>query len=273
MDTISTQKSSHMFAIYMARLVGRVLIFLCVFYLYLMHRDLLRSIVTQDFFHGFSPLHIVWGIMMAGMILHLLPRVRITMGEIKSRSETYRSPKEGYRREELLEYVQGMNLRAWKVLLIWLCFNAIFGLLFLARVIGVEELLMLTLFYYTSDTICMMLFCPFQKYIMGNRCCISCRIFDWGHMMMFTPMLFIPSFFSWSLLFMSLVVTIRWEIIYAAHPERFWRGSNEAIRCENCTDRFCKIKKPVVSGVDRVASSMPRPAKKIAARADELDEH
>ena len=268
-----TPKKGHMFVVYMARLFGRVAVLLCVIYLYIFHRHLLREIVTADFFPGFSPLHIVWAIMMTGMILHLLPRVRLSMSEMKSKPWTYEEPEGGYDRKELLEYVQAMNIRAWQVLLLWACFNAIFGILYLLDVIGVEELLVLTLFYYTSDLICMMLFCPFQKYIMGNRCCISCRIFDWGHLMMFTPMLFIVSFFSWSLFFMSVVVALRWEIIYASHPERFWRGAHAAIRCENCTDKMCTIKKPVVSGIDRVASAMPRPANKVAASAEELDEH
>lgn len=262
-----------MFYVYMARLCGRVTIFLIVLYLYLMHRELLKSIMTLDFFRGFSPLHILWGILMTGMILHLLPKARLTMGVLKSRPHAYRAPSEGYDRGSLLEYVQAMNIRAWKVMLLWASFNAVFGILYLAGVIGVEDLLMLTLFFFTCDTICMMLFCPFQKYIMGNRCCISCRIFDWGHLMMYTPMLFIRSFFSWSLFFLSVVVALRWEITYAAHPERFWRGSNLSIRCENCTDRMCRIKKPLVSGIDRVASAIPGPAKKVASSAEELDRH
>ncbi len=267
------EKKGRMFIIYMVRLCCRAAIFLCVLYLYIMDRHLLTDIMTMDFFHGFSPLHVLWMILMLGMIIHLLPRVRITMSGLKSRPYTYREPKGGYDELSLMKYVQAMNLRAWKVMMIWACFNAIFGILYLCGVIGVAELLMLTLFYFTSDTICMMLFCPFQKYIMGNRCCISCRIFDWGHLMMYTPMLFIVSFFSWSLFFMSVIVALRWEIIYAAHPERFWRGSNEAIRCENCNDKMCKIKKPLVSGIDKVASVMPSPANIVGANAEELDEH
>ncbi len=267
------QKTSHMFIVYMFRLCGRAMIFLTVLFLYFTKRSMLERIMTMDFFRGFSPLHLLWGILMAGMILHLLPKVRITMGGLKSRPSSYRPPEEGYDRKELLEYVQAMNVRAWRVMLLWACGNAVFGILHLAGVIGVEELLLLTLFYFTSDTICMMLFCPFQKYMMGNRCCISCRIFDWGHLMMYTPMLFIRSFFSWSLFFMSVVVALRWEIVYAQHPERFWRGSNLSIRCENCTDRMCKIKKPLGSGLDRIVRTIPGPAGRAAVGADELDKH
>ena len=44
---------------------------------------------------------------------------------------------------------------------------------------------------------------------------------------------------------MSIVVLIRWEITYAMHPYRFWSGSNINLRCENCSDQMCKIKKPL----------------------------
>ena len=265
-------KRHKMFIIYMARLVARCVIFVLVGIMYFTSKHWLTDIMTTEFFHTFSPLHILWAILIAGMVIHLLPKFRITMGGLKSRPHTYREVEGGFDRTDLLEYVQQINIRAWTVLLIWLVFNAIFGLLCCLHIIGSAEMLMLTLFYWACDSICIMLFCPFQKYIMGNRCCVNCRIFDWGHMMMYTPMLFIPSFFSWSLFFLSLIVAIKWEFTYSMHPERFWRGSNAAIRCENCQDHLCLIKKPLVSGIDKVASAMPMPVDKIAKRATELDE-
>ena len=60
--------------------------------------------------------------------------------------------------------------------------------------------------------------------------------------MMFTPILFIRDFFNWSLFFTSLVVLIRWEIYYAKHPERFWEGSNENLKCKNCNEKLCQYK-------------------------------
>ncbi|NLT47963.1 MAG: hypothetical protein GXX92_06055, partial [Clostridiales bacterium] len=96
-----------------------------------------------------------------------------------------------------------------------------------------------------ADLICVVIWCPFQSIIMKNRCCINCRIFNWGHFMMYTPLLFIKNFFTWSLFFTSIVVLIRWEITYAYHPYRFWEGSNINLRCENCQEKICKIKKPL----------------------------
>ena len=63
--------------------------------------------------------------------------------------------------------------------------------------------------------------------------------------MMFTPMLFIQDFYSWSLFFTACIVLIKWEIIYAKHPERFYEGSNKNLQCQNCKDRTCQIKKNV----------------------------
>lgn len=82
---------------------------------------------------------------------------------------------------------------------------------------------------------------------MKNRCCVNCRIYDWGHFMMFTPMLFIRNFFSWSLFFTSVVVLIHWELLYAKHPERFWHGSNRSLQCANCKDKTCQYKKQIAS--------------------------
>ena len=270
MNSTRVEKNK-MFVIYMTRLVCRVMILLSAIYGYLFHKDAIIEVMTGNFFHGFTPLHALWIVLMAGMVIHLIPKVRITMSGFKSRPINYREPKEGFDKLQLLEFVQEMNVRAWRVLLIWLSGNAVFAILYLCDVIGVAELLLLTLFYYTSDLICMMLFCPFQKYVMGNRCCVNCRIFDWGHMMMYTPMIMIRSFFSWSLIFMALIVMLRWELVFARHPERFWRGSNASIRCENCKDKMCRIKKPIVSGVDKVASAMPAPVSIISATAEELE--
>ena len=236
---------SAMFLTYLTRLILRGLLFLGAAYLYFFQRAVLESFTAPGFFQSFGLRQAVWLLLMGGMLLHLLPRVHITMSGLKSRPYTYREPEEGYRRGDLYEYVQTMNLKAWMVLLLWLCFNAIFALLYLLNVIGEAEMLLLTFLYFLSDLICMLVFCPFQTFIMKNRCCVNCRIFDWGHLMMYTPMLFIKSFFSWSLFFTACIVALRWEYVYASHPERFWNGSNAAIRCENCTDKICHIKHPL----------------------------
>lgn len=227
---------------YLLKFAFRIAVFVTVFLFYLYNRKGLEELMNTPFWMSFSLVHVIWVIFMVTMLSHLIPNNRLTMAWQKARENQYR-PVENLDELALLKQTQQMNTRAWMVMLIWLSFNAIFGALYLFRVITSSELLMLSVFYYLSDYICILLFCPFQTFIMKNKCCINCRIYDWGHFMMFTPMLFIRNFYSWSLFFTSLVVLIHWEIQYSKHPERFWEGSNLTLKCENCKERTCAIKR------------------------------
>ncbi|MEG1537474.1 MAG: hypothetical protein RR387_04235 [Clostridiales bacterium] len=236
-----------MFRNYMIRLTLRILIFLSILYCYFFHYTWMESIMDFKLLGKLTPLHLLWTVLMFGMLLHLFPQSKITMSGRKQLARTYQAPEEPYEEQELLHYVKRMNVAARQVMLGWLLLNLIFGVLYLYGIIGVAELFLLTMFFFISDLICILLFCPFQTFFMKNRCCVNCRIFDWGHFMMYTPMLFIKSFFSWSLFFTACIVLIRWELSYAKHPERFWEGSNLTIRCENCHDQICKLKKPLAN--------------------------
>ena len=218
-----------------------IVIFVFMAILYISDKELMYDLMTQPVWMGITPVHVLWLVFMVMMLLHIFPPKEVTMALRKADKEKYEEQKD-YSELELLKYVQDQNVKAWKVMLVWLSFNAVFGILYLFKIIDNADLLMLTVFYFLSDYICILLFCPFQTGIMKNRCCVNCRIYDWGHFMMFTPMLFIKNFFSWSLFFTSCVVLIKWEIIYAKHPERFWDGSNKTLKCANCKDKTCQIK-------------------------------
>lgn len=220
----------------------RLLIFLLVLYMYIFDRKRIHLLMTQDMIGGVTLINVLWLIFMIMMIRHIFPSKKQSMAMLKSMQQQYLEVRE-YSQLELYKYVQLQNIKAWQVMLCWLIFNSIFGVLYLFKIIGNEELLVLTVFYYLCDYICILFYCPFKSLIMKNRCCVNCRIYDWGHFMMFTPMLFIRNFFSWSLFFTSCIVLIRWEIIYARHPERFWDGSNDVLKCKNCKDKLCRYKK------------------------------
>ncbi|MBO5228816.1 MAG: hypothetical protein J6B39_07475 [Lachnospiraceae bacterium] len=226
---------------YLVKFAIRIVIFIFMAVMYIKDKALMYDLMTPPVWMGITPVHVLWLVFMVMMLLHIFPPKEVTMALRKADKEKYEEQKD-YSELELLKYVQDQNVKAWKVMLVWLSFNAVFGILYLFKIIDNADLLMLTVFYFLSDYICILLFCPFQTGIMKNRCCVNCRIYDWGHFMMFTPMLFIKNFFSWSLFFTSCVVLIKWEIIYAKHPERFWNGSNKALKCANCKDKTCQIK-------------------------------
>ena len=227
---------------YIIKLAIRVLIFASVLIFYIFHKDLLCDFMTWPIWIGITPLHVLWVIFMAMMLTHIFPMERVTMALRKAEPEQFQEVK-GYSELELYRFVQDQNGKAWTVMLVWLSANAVFGLLYLLQILDDADLLMLTVFYFLFDYICILFYCPFQSIIMKNKCCVNCRIYDWGHFMMFVPMLFIRNFFSWSLFFTSCVVLIHWEIRYAKHPERFWSGSNQTLQCTSCKDKTCQIKK------------------------------
>jgi hypothetical protein len=106
------------------------------------------------------------------------------------------------------------------------------------NVIDDRVLFLITVAFYVCDLICVLIWCPFRL-MMGNRCCTTCRIFNWDHMMMFTPMLYLNGFYPRSLLIVSLAVWLLWEACILIYPERFWEQTNASLLCANCTDKLC----------------------------------
>lgn len=246
---IREKKTTPMLKRYTLTFLFRLTVFIIMLVMYLTDRVRLAELMGQPIVNGVTIVHVLWVIFMVMMLTHIFPSNRLSMA-IKKADHVNYDP-QPFEELELLRFVKEQNIRAWTVLLVWLCFNAVFGLLYLAGVIKEIDLLMLTVFYFLSDYICILFYCPFQFKIMKNRCCVNCRIYDWGHFMIFTPMLFIRNFFSWSLFFTSCVVLIRWELYYATHPERFWYGSNKNLNCVNCKDRICRYKGKCNSDISR----------------------
>ena len=135
------------------------------------------------------------------------------------------------------------NVQSWKktfiVFLSWIVLNGIIGVLYFVGIITQEILILISLAYGVCDMICILFFCPFQTWIMKNRCCTTCRIYNWDFAMMFTPFVFIPHFYTWSLLGLALMLLLRWEITLRMHPERFATNTNDYIACKNCTEKLC----------------------------------
>ena len=241
MQKLTAIEKTPMLKRYKIKFLIRLFVFIFIFGFYLSDKELICELMLQPVWRGISPIHVLWLAFMGIMILHIFPTDKLSMALRKAEKDNFQK-NEKYSELELLQFVQTQNIRAWTVMLLWLSFNAIFGVLYLFQTMDEADLLMLTVFYFLCDYICILFYCPFQSVIMKNRCCVNCRIYDWGHFMMFTPMLFIRNFFSWSLFFTSLVVLIKWEITYAKYPERFWSGSNATLQCSNCKDKTCQIK-------------------------------
>ena len=108
--------------------------------------------------------------------------------------------------------------------------------------------------YSVCDIVCILFFCPFQTWFMKNKCCSSCRIYNWDYAMMFTPLFFIRKSYTWSLLALSVALLARWEITFYKFPERFSEVTNGYLGCANCSEKLCSHKNQLKSLWDQIAA-------------------
>ena len=185
-------------------------------------------------------LTVTWAVFVVEMILRFFPSRYESPGCQKQFAQNY--IKSGS-----TDIVIQDNNASILVALVWVVFNAIFGALHMARILDDGFMILLCVAYSVCDMICILFFCPFQTLFMKNKCCSSCRIYNWDYAMMFTPLFFIQKSYTWSLLALSVALLVRWEITFFRHPERFSERTNEYLRCQNCTEKLCAHKKQLSS--------------------------
>lgn len=229
---------------YLLKFAFRLTAFGIMIYLYIKDKNVFYEYTVTPITEKPNFMHFMWAIFMCLMVSHIFPTKIISMGAGKIKKSNF-NPISNYSENELLKFVHNENKKAWQSMIVWLIGNAVIGLLYFLNIIGKPELLLITGFYFISDYICILIFCPFQTFGQKDRCCVNCRIYDWGHFFMFTPMLFLNSFYGWTLFAMGSVVIIHWEYLWTKYPERFWFGSNQTLSCANCKDKTCTVKKDV----------------------------
>jgi hypothetical protein len=215
--------------------------------MYISDKDVLVISNGMPLSAGIKPLHILWLILTAEMMLKFIPQKVMSMGCRKQFKVNYAPGAKAPLKTEIAVWMRRENAAALKVAVVWLGGNTIVALLYFAKILGESEMVLLSFFYYVGDLICILFYCPFQSFIMKNRCCVTCRIFNWDSMMMFTPLVFIRSFFSWSLVLIALFLLVHWEVTYRRYPERFFEGSNQNLTCAYCSDHLCRVRNRSVS--------------------------
>ena len=224
---------------YFLRLLGRVLILIGCAVLHFTHPDQFDVLHGWNFFDSFSVLHVLWVLWVIDMAEQLWPiHKHVPIGSQKLFKQRFRPITSMVNKEALKRYIVSTTKASYGVLVLWTLLIGGIGVLYWHRIINRTGLFMITVAFYVCDLICVLLWCPFRL-LMRTRCCTTCRIFNWDHMMMFTPVLFVDSFFTWSLLGMALIVWILWEARVLLYPERFWEQTNAALQCSQCTDKLC----------------------------------
>ena len=224
---------------YIIRLIARCVIFVLCALLFVLHPTEFGLLEKGNFFSRFSVLHLLWAVWVGDMVAQLVPvKKKVPLGSQKLFRQRFRPIREKINHHALRQYVVSTTRAAYLVMLLWLGLLTVIGILYYNGILGDAMLLLISVTFYVCDLICVLIWCPFRL-ILKNRCCTTCRIFNWDHLMMFTPMIFIRGFYSRSLLLLAFAVWLIWELCVILYPERFWEHSDEALRCSECTDKLC----------------------------------
>ena len=172
---------------YMAHLAGRCVIFVLCVLLWLFRPGGFEILHGMNFFREFSPLHLLWGLWMLDMLYQIVPvRQKIALGSQKLFRHRFRPIRDRISHASLRRYIVSTTKSAYKVMLLWVALGACIGLFYFSGLLTRKDLFMITVIFYVCDLVCVLIWCPFRL-MMKNRCCTTCRIFNWDHLMMFTP--------------------------------------------------------------------------------------
>lgn len=187
----------------------------------------------------FTPLTAVWLALMGSMILRLIPSPWESLGCQKEFAGRFRPTGDTPEPPE----IRRANRGALWVLLSWAALNAPVLLAYGRDWLSGRFLVCLTGFYGVCDIVCILFFCPFQSWMMHNRCCTTCRIYNWDYAMMCTPLLALGGVLALSACALALFLLVRWEWTYLRRRERFFQCSNQALDCGACRERLCRYKR------------------------------
>lgn len=217
---------------------GGVLVASFVFALIKPH--ILEKLFTFPILLPIRTYHILWSLTVLILIKRFIPYLnkKINLGKIYSINYKDTGPDNPHKRERLKKYKKKIDSGAMRSAIYWIFLVLTMWLWRKADMLSDMWIFIIVIFFIFMDEFCATVWCPFQA-IIGNKCCNTCRINNWGYLMAFSPMILIPSFWTYSILFLSILAIIQWEYLYHKHPERFFELYNASLMCKNCTKR-CK---------------------------------
>ena len=154
------KRISRISAIHFGKLIFRSLLLIAAIVLYILIRnDLYPTLNRQPVL-----LTVLWIIFFVEMILRFFPSNLESMGCQKQFARNYRPKGDNIKPENLSPQKTAL------VAVLWIALNAVFGVLYYTGLIDEGILVLISLFFAVCDMICILYFCPFQTWIMKNRC-------------------------------------------------------------------------------------------------------
>ncbi|MCF7926247.1 MAG: hypothetical protein K9L74_01550 [Candidatus Izimaplasma sp.] len=147
----------------------------------------------------------------------------------------------GYSIDKLKKLTKIANKRALIVFILYFGLIALIGVSYLYFDWFTRVYLYLIFFIINfSDYFCILVWCPFSKLLLRNKCCNSCRISNWDRLMKFSILIFVPNTFTVTIFVIGTLIFLQWEYHHFKHPERFYELSNANIQCRLCASNCTK---------------------------------
>lgn len=226
-------------------LAYRVLLLSAALFLYFTDQDKLDFTNIFPFHFGGLFLMVIWLTLIIGMLYRIVPNKNLAMGARKHYTCSFRaavSDNPDDIRVVKKQLHKGAFLSAFAFILVN---AALFYVLSRYQILTPATVMVVVLVYAVLDISFILFFCPFKILFMRNHCCTVCRIYNWDYVMMCMPLLLFPDAYSVSLLLVSFIVLLRWEMTIYKNPHFFTAKTNENLCCGQCEDRLCFLQKKI----------------------------
>ena len=257
--TRNGKKLSKTSALHFYKLFFRSALLIAAIIIYIINPARFSAALFGEFSEGPFIFVIIGVVFTAEMILRFFPSDVESMG-------CQKQFKRNYIKTDAPIPTERTPLRTLAVAGAWILLNGIIGALFFLGIIDAGILILISLAYSVCDMICILYFCPFQTWFLKNKCCGSCRIYNWDYAMMFTPLVFICNSFALTLLGLSLLLLIKWEVVYKLHPERYTENTNACLSCKNCKEKLCQHKRQLQSFLKKQKEALKKNTEKIKSK-------
>lgn len=243
---------SHMSRSHLGKLIYRGVIFISALVYYIVRLATgtkygEENVLFVSFGEGVPVLLIIMAVVFLGeMVLRLFPTKHEAIGNQKVFKVNYIPTTN----DAILKPRKQHWARTLLVFGSWTLLNLIIGGVHFfgkGKIISDDVMVLICLAYSVCDLICIMFFCPFQAWMMKNKCCTTCRIYNWDYPMIFTPFIFLilkpGPILHYVMLGGALIVWLLWEINYLRHAERFTENTNDRLSCKSCNEKLCRHNK------------------------------
>lgn len=216
-------------------------VLLIAFILAIVAPEFLIKFFTYTLIPLIKTFHVLWFLTVIVILKRFVPYLnkKINLGKIYRINYIETGPDNPSKRERFIKYKIKIDSGAIRSAIYWVLLILTMWLWRKAGLLSDLWIFIIVVFFIFMDEFCASVWCPFQA-IIGNKCCNTCRINNWGYFMAFSPMIFVPSFWTYSILFLSTLAILQWEYQYYKHPERFFELYNASLMCKNCIKRCRK---------------------------------